>query len=293
MADTKANTASQPELSDGAWGSVAAEYDGFSTPLSARFLTHAKERIDLPPAPGHVLDVACGTGAATEPLLEMGYQVTGLDYDKGMLDIYAKKYPQAGAVHGSATDLSMFKDDSFDIVVCLFGVMFLPDRQGFLREAKRVLKAGGLFVATTWPPAETSEFMTDMYGALSKAIGIVTGNIQEGDPDPKVSNSMMDDGEEGGEESGLPWSSVEEAQGEIRSAGFNDLDSWIQDNEVPFTDPIETTKGALVSALFLKDQTSKMTEAEVDATVTKAVDLLGTQRKGFSMPCLMHKATNN
>jgi SAM-dependent methyltransferase len=43
-----------------------------------------------------------------------------------------------------------FGDESFDLVVCQFGVMFFPDRVAAYREARRVLRPGGSFLFNSW-----------------------------------------------------------------------------------------------------------------------------------------------
>lgn len=43
-----------------------------------------------------------------------------------------------------------FADDSFDLVLCAFGVMFFPDKVGAGEEARRVLRAGGRYLLVTF-----------------------------------------------------------------------------------------------------------------------------------------------
>ena len=45
-----------------------------------------------------------------------------------------------------------FEDESFDVVVCVFGIFFVPDMDSALRELKRVLRTGGKLAITTWGP---------------------------------------------------------------------------------------------------------------------------------------------
>ena len=51
-----------------------------------------------------------------------------------------------------------FDDESFDVVVCQFGVMFYPDRIAGYAEAHRVLKPGGTLLFNVWDCIETNEF---------------------------------------------------------------------------------------------------------------------------------------
>lgn len=43
-----------------------------------------------------------------------------------------------------------FEDNSFDLLVCQFGLMFVPDKAAALSEAHRVLKPGGRLLLSTW-----------------------------------------------------------------------------------------------------------------------------------------------
>ena len=43
-----------------------------------------------------------------------------------------------------------FDDDSFDLVVCQFGVMFFPDKVKGNSEARRVLRNGGRYLLVVW-----------------------------------------------------------------------------------------------------------------------------------------------
>ena len=47
-----------------------------------------------------------------------------------------------------------FPDGAFGAVVCGFGIMFVPDRQGMLREARRVLVDGGILLFSVWDRIE-------------------------------------------------------------------------------------------------------------------------------------------
>ena len=62
-----------------------------------------------------------------------------------------------------------YDDESFDVVVCQFGVMFFPDRVAAYREVRRVLRPGGTFLFNIWNDIEHNEFaavVTDAVGTL-------------------------------------------------------------------------------------------------------------------------------
>jgi ubiquinone/menaquinone biosynthesis C-methylase UbiE len=55
---------------------------------------------------------------------------------------------------GDATDLKELKDQSFDLVVSIFGAMFAPKPFDVAREMVRVTRAGGRIVMGNWIPGD-------------------------------------------------------------------------------------------------------------------------------------------
>ena len=73
-----------------------------------------------------ILDVGAATGSFSIPLAKMGYEVTHFDISKDMLDKAMKKADglnNAQFVKGDAIDLSEFKDNQFDLVICFDGAI--------------------------------------------------------------------------------------------------------------------------------------------------------------------------
>ena len=99
-----------------------------------------------------VLDVGCGTGVlAREAALRAGAEgrVTGLDLNETMLDVARSIAPDIEWRVGDAMNLP-FTDDSFDVVVSQFMLMFIPDRVAALAEMWRVLTPGGRLAVAVW-----------------------------------------------------------------------------------------------------------------------------------------------
>mgnify|MGYP000215223195 FL=1 len=95
----------------------------------------------LDPAKGEsVLDIGCGTGASSIPLLEKGVDVTGIDPSPYMLDIMSETLGDRVCLYrGYAEDLP-FDDNSFNHA-CLFAALeFVDDPERALEEAFRVAK---------------------------------------------------------------------------------------------------------------------------------------------------------
>src|SRR5207248_3273083 len=101
-----------------------------------------------------------GTGIVTAALTSAlpDAHVIATDLNQAMVDYGLQRAPAAHWRQADALDLP-FDDASFDLLVCQFGVMFLPDRvQGF-REAARVLRPDGRYVFATWDAVEANDFV--------------------------------------------------------------------------------------------------------------------------------------
>jgi SAM-dependent methyltransferase len=112
--------------------------------------------------PNRVLEVAAGTGAVTRKLataLSNGSSIVATDLSAPMLD-RARTIGIGGQVEWRQADAMQlpFEDGAFDVVVCQFGAMFFPDRSKAFSEARRVLRAGGVFLFSVWDRIEENEF---------------------------------------------------------------------------------------------------------------------------------------
>lgn len=134
---------------------AAADYEA----VLDEYLGHGSLRtVDLLQLrPGeYVLDVACGTGAATLPAAEHirpGGRATGLDLSPAMLALAADK-ARARAVDnivwvaGDMTRLD-FPDGQFDAVLSVLGLFFAEDMAAQAAEWWRVVRPGGRLAVTT------------------------------------------------------------------------------------------------------------------------------------------------
>lgn len=105
-----------------------------------------------------VLDVACGTGVlAREAVSRVGSQgvVAGVDPNPGMLVVAERLEPAVLWREGIAESLP-YEDESFDVVVSQFGLMFFADRGTAVREMSRVLVPGGRMAVAVWESLERS-----------------------------------------------------------------------------------------------------------------------------------------
>jgi len=140
-------------------GSVAENYDQYMGPLF--FEPYAIDLIKNIDAKNinTILEIACGTGRVTNHLRKNFPSATLIasDLNTGMLDI-AKTVVSDNSIQFLQADAQTlpFNDNSFDLVVCQFGFMFMPDKPKAFSEVFRVLKKNGQLVFNTWDSLETN-----------------------------------------------------------------------------------------------------------------------------------------
>jgi ubiquinone/menaquinone biosynthesis C-methylase UbiE len=145
----------QPQQTDGVFeGSVPELYDQYLVPLIFESYANNLVRRLRPLAPSTVLEVAAGTGVVTRAMalgLPETTAITCGDLSQPMVD-HAARVGTARPVTFQRADVMQlpFADNSFDAVVCQFGVMFFPDQTQAYEEIRRVLKPGGTFLFNTW-----------------------------------------------------------------------------------------------------------------------------------------------
>ena len=124
------------------------------------------EALDLR-AGERVLDVAAGNGNATLAAARRWCDVVSTDYVPALLErararASAERLP-VQFEQADAEDLP-YADESFDVVVSTFGVMFTPDQEKAAAEMARVCKQGGRIGLANWTP-------TSFIGELFKLMG--------------------------------------------------------------------------------------------------------------------------
>jgi ubiquinone/menaquinone biosynthesis C-methylase UbiE len=121
---------------------VATEYDQWYRQPKGRYADAQEKKLFLRLVQSQrgqsLLEVGCGTGHNLEFFSELGLNVTGIDSSEPMLQMAAKRLgPDARLLLGEANRLA-FDNNSFDIVVLIAVLEFLPDPAGALKEAVRV-----------------------------------------------------------------------------------------------------------------------------------------------------------
>jgi ubiquinone/menaquinone biosynthesis C-methylase UbiE len=191
---------------------IAAGYARWWAPVLAPAVGSLLDRVDrlARPASARLIDIGTGTGQLALGALARWPTVTivGADASAGMRDmadghadrelegIERRRFESVVAF----ADSLPFEDASFDLALSSFVYQLVPNRARALREARRVLRVGGMLAYVSWLEDDRS-FEPDM-----------------------VFDDILDDlgigaRESGGRSGDLP--SVERAAAELRRAGFS------------------------------------------------------------------------
>ena len=169
-----------------AWDSHAPTYARLFAPLTG-FIARSMVSLAGPRLPpgARVLDIACGSGAVTLPLLERalaeqdagrpGGLVTASDISPAMVELTRQAATRLGAENlvrcetqnGEALS---YADGSFDAAFSCFGIFLFSDRRAGWREAARVLRPGGTFVTSVWQSAEHNPMLRAQIAPLLDAL---------------------------------------------------------------------------------------------------------------------------
>jgi SAM-dependent methyltransferase len=104
-----------------------------------------------------VLDLGCGDGTTAVPAARLGANVLGVDIASNLVEAGNARAQSLGLTscrfqEGDASDLSELEDDSFDLVISIFGAMFAPRPFDVAKELVRVTRPGGRIVMGNWIP---------------------------------------------------------------------------------------------------------------------------------------------
>jgi ubiquinone/menaquinone biosynthesis C-methylase UbiE len=107
----------------------------------------------------NVLDLGCGDGTTAIPEAKQGATVLGVDIASNLVEAGNMRIKKEGLTNckiqeGDATDLHELKDESFDMVVSIFGAMFAPKPMDVAKEMVRVTRPGGTIVMGNWIPGD-------------------------------------------------------------------------------------------------------------------------------------------
>jgi ubiquinone/menaquinone biosynthesis C-methylase UbiE len=106
-----------------------------------------------------LLDLGCGDGTTAIPAAQAGADVRGVDIARNLVQAGNRRAHELGLSNvrfeeGDATDLRNVRDQSFDLVVSIFGAMFAPKPHAVAREMVRATRPEGRIVMGNWIPGD-------------------------------------------------------------------------------------------------------------------------------------------
>ena len=107
----------------------------------------------------NVLDLGCGDGTTAIPAAKLGANVLGVDIARNLVEAGNIRSQNEGLTNcrfqeGDATDLNELKDQTFDLVISIFGAMFAPKPFEVASEMVRVTRPGGRIIMGNWIPGD-------------------------------------------------------------------------------------------------------------------------------------------
>jgi ubiquinone/menaquinone biosynthesis C-methylase UbiE len=259
MAETDVFKHSTPEL-----------YDRYMGPLLFEpYAQHVAERVAAW-GPERILETAAGTGIVTRAVQEAVPEavIVATDINPAVVEFAAQRETSERVAfrQADAQDLP-FDDASFDLVLCVFGVMFFPDKVRADVEARRVLRAGGRYVLLTFDRLDLNP--------IPQAAGEAVASLFADDP------RYMERG---------PFSYTDAGQVEqdLRSAGFEAVEL----ETVELSTPVTARNAAL--GIVLGSPFRAEIERLDDSALERATDAVEQALQGWdgtNAPMSAHVAT--
>ena len=125
---------------------------------------------------GRLLEVGCGPGMMLPDLLAMGFEVRAIDVSAEMIrraEQLMSGHPLAKRCRLAVGDVERleFSEGSFDAVLAMGVLEYLPSRDAALREMVRVLRPGGHVVLTVPNRAAAYHVASSTYLAVRRLVG--------------------------------------------------------------------------------------------------------------------------
>ena len=190
-------------MSAQSWDSVAAGWGRWWRTIEDGAQGVSERMLDLAGVrPGHrVLDIATGIG---EPALRAASRVgpagrvVATDLSSRMLDLARARAASLGLTNVEFMELDAerleFPDQSFDAVLCRWGIMSLPDPPGTLAAIRRMLAPDGAFATAVWVEGPRGRPLASLASAVAREMFGSPSPPQEASIVPGSARKALEDG---------------------------------------------------------------------------------------------------
>jgi SAM-dependent methyltransferase len=159
------------------WGVRARDYAEIQEPAFLPLYESVLARPEMAKA-NSVLDVGCGPGLAAQVFSRKIGQIAGADATAPFIEIARRRVP-GGDFRVAEMEALPYADSSFDVATGFNAFQYAASPVNALREARRVVKAGGVIVIAVWGLPESCEAAGHL-----KALGSLMPPPPPGAPGP-------------------------------------------------------------------------------------------------------------
>jgi SAM-dependent methyltransferase len=177
MSVTIAAPAGSASVQGDLWGARARDYAEVQEPTFLPLYDSVLARPEVAKA-GSILDVGCGAGLAAQVFSKAIGHVVGVDATAPFIEIARRRVP-GGEFRVVEMEALPYEDGSFDVVTGFNAFQYAASPVDALREARRVVKAGGIIIIAVWGLPETCEAAGHL-----KALGSLMPPPPPGAPGP-------------------------------------------------------------------------------------------------------------
>jgi SAM-dependent methyltransferase len=181
-----------------------------------------------------VLEVGCGTGAATVPLAEVvgdTGEIVGIDISEPMLAAARERISHSGlrniTLLRADAQVHAFEPNRFDLVASRFGVMFFADPVAAFRNLLGAMRPGGRLCFACWAALEENRHWLIPYEVALRHLG---------PPAPKPPHAPGP----------MAFAEPEYVRSVLERAGYEDIEIRRETPEIIGASPVEEAEHALI-----------------------------------------------
>jgi 2-polyprenyl-3-methyl-5-hydroxy-6-metoxy-1,4-benzoquinol methylase len=125
--------------------------------------------------PQDVLDIGCGDGSLSLPLLTESNHLTFLDRSKSMLDLVLSRIPSRWTDRVTLLNgdfiTAVFGEQKFDLIICVGLLAYIDDRRSLIRKIASLLRPGGTLIIECSDAAHIYSRVNRLYETIKVKLG--------------------------------------------------------------------------------------------------------------------------